>query len=136
MIYEDELSKLLAEAEADRIERTTSIKDTDKFSEAVTAFANYLPNHRLPGYLVIGVNDDGTPSGLEVTDQLLQNLGGLKSDGNIQPLPSLNVAKFSLPGGDIAVVEVLPSDLPPVRYKGRVCVRVGPRKASQKYLKF
>jgi ATP-dependent DNA helicase RecG len=44
-------------------------------------------------------------------------------------LPSLNVAKFSLPGGDIAVVEVLPSDLPPVRYKGRVCIRVGPRKA-------
>ena len=128
MIQENELIRLLAEGEADRIERTTSIKDTDKFSEAVTAFANDLPNHGLPGYLVIGVNDDGSPSGLEVTDQLLQNLGGLRSDGNIQPLPSLNVAKFSLPGGDVAVVEVLPSDLPPVRYKGRVCIRVGPRK--------
>src|SRR6266568_1886430 len=124
-----ELLSLLAEGEADRIERTTSIKDTDKFSEAVTAFANDLPNHGLPGYLVIGVNDDGSPSGLEVTNQLLQNLGGLRSDGNIQPLPSLNVAKFSLPGGDVAVVEVLPSDLPPVRYKGRVCIRVGPRKS-------
>jgi ATP-dependent DNA helicase RecG len=75
------------------------------------------------------VNDDGTPSGLEVTDRLLQNLGGLRSDGNIQPLPSLAVAKFRLPDGDVAVVEVLPSDLPPVRYKGRVCIRVGPRKA-------
>lgn len=100
MIQEDELNRLLAEA--DRIERTTSIGDTDKFSEAVTAFANDLPNHRLPGYLVISVNDDGTPSGLEVTDQLLQNLGGLKSDGNIQPLPSLNVAKFSLPGAGMS----------------------------------
>ena len=128
MIQENELISLLAEGEADRIERTTSIKDTDKFSEAVTAFANDLPNHGLPGYLVIGVNDDGSPSGLEVTDQLLQNLGGLRSDGNIQPLPSLNVEKFSLPGGDVAVVEVLPSDLPPVRYKGRVCIRVCPRK--------
>jgi ATP-dependent DNA helicase RecG len=128
MIQEHELFKLLAEAETDRIERTTSTKDTDKFSEAVTAFANDLPNHRLPGYLVIGVDDDGRPCGLEVTDQLLQNLGGLRSDGNIQPLPSLNVAKFKLPGGDVAVVEVLPSDLPPVRYKGRVCIRVGPRK--------
>ena len=128
MIQENELISLLAEGEADRIERTTSIKDTDKFSEAVTAFANDLPNHGLRGYLVIGVNDDGSPSGLEVTGQLLQNLGGLRSDGNIQPLPSLNVAKFSLPGGDVAVVEVLPSDLPPVRYKGRVCIRVGPRK--------
>ena len=128
MILEDELTRLLAEGEVDRIERTTSIRDTDKFSEAVTAFANDLPNHRLPGYLVIGVNDDGRPSGLEVTDQLLQNLGALRSDGNIQPLPSLNVAKFSLPGGEVVVVEVFPSDLPPVRYKGRVCVRVGPRR--------
>lgn len=122
MIQEDELTRLLAEGEADRIERTTSAGDTNKLSEAVTAFANDLPNHRLPGYLVIGVNDDGTPSGLNITDQLLQNLGALRSDGNIQPLPSLNVAKFSLPGGDLAVVEVLPSDLPPVRYKGRVCI--------------
>jgi len=129
MIEENELLRLLAEGEADRIERTISTSNTDKFSEAVTAFANDLPKHRLPGYLVIGVDDDGTPSGLEVTDQLLQNLGGLKSDGNIQPLPSLNVATFRLPGGDVAVVEVLPSDLPPVRYRGRVWVRVGPRKA-------
>jgi ATP-dependent DNA helicase RecG len=88
MIQENELLRLLAEGEADRIERTISTKDTDKFSEAVTAFANDLPNHRLPGYLVIGVNDDGTPSGLQVSDQLLQNLGALRSDGNIQPLPA------------------------------------------------
>ena len=128
MIQEDELKRLLVAGEADRIERTTSTTDTDKFSEAVTAFANDLPNHRIPGYLLIGVNNDGHLSGLQVTDRLLQNLGGLKSEGNIQPLPSLNVAKFSLPGGDVAVVEVLPSDLPPVRYKGRVWIRIGPRK--------
>lgn len=128
MIQEDELRRLLAEGESDRIERTISTRDIDKFSEAVTAFANDLPNHRLPGYLVIGVNDDGTPSGLTVSDELLQSLGGLKSDGNIQPLPSLNVGKFILPGGEVAVVEVLPSDLPPVRYKGRTFIRVGPRK--------
>lgn len=79
MIQEEELCKLLAAGEADRIERTTSTKDTDKFSEAVTAFANDLPNSRLPGYLVIGVKDDGTPSGLEVTDHLLRNLGGRNS---------------------------------------------------------
>jgi len=129
MITREGLEKLLASGEADRIERTASVKDTDKFSEAVTAFANDLPNHRAPGYLVIGVHDDGAPSGLQVTDQLLQGLGGLRSDGNIQPLPSLNVAKFELTGGEVAVVEVMPSDLPPVRYKGRVYIRVGPRKA-------
>jgi len=133
MIEESELIRLLAQGEADRVELTTSASDTDKFAEAVTAFANDLPNHRLPGYLVIGLNDDGTPCGLTITDQLLRNLGALRSDGNIQPLPSLNVEKFRLPGGDVAVVEVLPSDLPPVRYKGRIWVRIGPRKgvASQ-----
>ena len=128
MITESELRRLLAEGEADRIERTVSTKNTDKLAEAVTAFANDLANHQLPGYLVVGANDDGSLSGLRVTDELLRNLAGLRSDGNIQPLPALNVAKFELPDGDVAVVEVLPSDLPPVRYKGQVWIRVGPRK--------
>jgi ATP-dependent DNA helicase RecG len=30
----------------------------------------------------------------------------------------------------MAVVEVFPSDLPPVRYRGRTCIRVGPRRAQ------
>ena len=67
MIQENELARLLIEGETDRIERTTSTNATDKFCESVTAFANDLPNHRLPGFLVIGVKDDGTPSGLKVT---------------------------------------------------------------------
>jgi ATP-dependent DNA helicase RecG len=129
MITRDGLIKLLADGESDRIERTISIDKTDKFAEAITGFANDLPNHGLPGYLVIGARDDGNLNGLIVTDQLLLNLAALRSDGNIQPLPALNVAKFTFPEGDLAVVEVHPSDLPPVRYKGQVRVRVGPRKA-------
>ena len=31
--------------------------------------------------------------------------------------------------GDVIVVEVHPSDIPPVQYRGRVWIRVGPRKA-------
>lgn len=129
MLTPEQLLTLLSDLESDRIERTTATRDTDKFAQAVCAFANDLPNHDQPGYLVIGVKDNGIPVGLEITDQLLQNLGALRSDGNIQPLPVLVVAKVSLPGGDVAVVEVRPSDLPPVRYKGQVWIRVGPRKA-------
>jgi ATP-dependent DNA helicase RecG len=129
MLTPQELRVLLADLESDRIERTISTRDTDKFAQAVCAFTNDLPNHRQPGYLVIGVNNQGQPIGLDVTDQLLQNLGALRSDGNIQPLPVIVVAKLSLEGGDVAVVEVQPSDLPPVRYKGQVWIRVGPRKA-------
>jgi ATP-dependent DNA helicase RecG len=129
MLSETELVALLSDMESDRVERTESTKNTEKFSVAVCAFANDMPNHRQPGYLLIGVKDDGSLSGLQVTDDLLKELGGIRSDGQILPQPLMNVQRFVLPGGDVAVVEVAPSDLPPVRYKGRVWIRVGPRKA-------
>jgi ATP-dependent DNA helicase RecG len=42
----------------------------------------------------------------------------------------MSVAKFKLQDGDIAVVEVQPSDMPPVRFKGVIWVRIGPRKGT------
>lgn len=129
MLTPEALQALVTDLESDRVERTTSTNNTDKFAQAVCAFANDLPNHRQPGYLIIGVDDAGRPAGLTVTDQLLQNLGALRSDGNILPLPVLTVTRHDLDGGQVAVVAVQPSDLPPVRYKGQVWVRVGPRKA-------
>jgi ATP-dependent DNA helicase RecG len=128
MIAIEKLIALLQDVESDSTERTISTNKTDKFGEAICAFANDLPNHSAPGYLLIGVTNDGKPSGLKVTDQLLSDLGGIKSDGNLLPQPAMNVTKFMLDGGDIAVVEVFPSDLPPVRYKGTVWVRTGPRR--------
>ena len=129
MLTKAQLMALLSDLEADHIEYTESTNNTDKFCQAICAFANDLPNHRQPGYLLIGVRGNGVPAGLTVTDELLTTLGGIRSDGNVLPQPLINVAKFSLDGGDVAVVEVYPSDLPPVRYKGRVYIRVGPRKA-------
>ncbi len=129
MLTEEQLKALIADIESDTAERTESVNNTDKFGQAICAFANDLPNHRRPGHLLVGVKDDGALAGITVTDELLKNLAGIRSDGNLLPQPMMNVAKFSLSGGDVAVVEVHPSDLPPVRYKGRVHIRVGPRKA-------
>lgn len=129
MLSDQELRCLLDDLESDRIERTTSTQNTDKFAQAICAFANDFPNHRQAGYLLIGVKDDGTLAGLEVTDPLLQNLAAIRSDGNIRPMPAMSVYKQSLPEGDVAIVEVLPSDLPPLRYHGRIYIRIGPRKA-------
>jgi ATP-dependent DNA helicase RecG len=129
MLTEAQLVKALSAVESDCVERTISTSDTDKFAQAICAFANDFPNHRRPGYLLLGVNDDGSLSGLQVTDALLQKLGAIRADGNVLPSPAMTVQKFCLDGGDVAVVEVLPSDMPPVRYKGRVYIRVGPRKA-------
>lgn len=129
MLTQDELADLLTDLESDRIERTISTNDTDKFCQAICAFANDLPDNKQPGYLLIGVRDNGTLNGLNVTDELLKSLGAIRSDGNVLPQPALSVSKFTLKDGEIAVIEVMPSDLPPVRYKGRIYIRVGPRKA-------
>ena len=125
-----ELRALLTDRESDRVELTVSTKNTDKFGEAICAFANDFPNHRQSGYLVVGARDDGAVSGLNVTDSLLKDLGALRSNVNIEPLPAMTVQKYTLPEGEVAVVEVVPSDLPPVRYKGRVWIRVGPSRRS------
>ena len=125
-----ELEALLADLESDRVERKESGKgDTpEKARQAICAFANDLPDHRRPGVVIIGAKDDGTPSGLEVTDELLRQLSDMRSDGNILPLPSMTVEKRVLKGMALAVVTVLPADAPPVRYKGRVWIRTGPRR--------
>lgn len=125
---DSELEQLLADLESDRVERTVSTTDGDKFRQAVCAFANDLPDHRMAGVLFVGVDNDGQPSGIEITDQLLQNLASMRGDGNILPFPSLDVEKRCLKGQDVAVVIVHPSNAPPVRFKGVVWIRSGPRR--------
>ena len=81
----DQLRTLMAELESDRVEKTTSTKKTDKFGEAICAFANDFSGRRQPGYLLVGVDDNGRASGLVVTDQLLRALGDLRSNVNLEP---------------------------------------------------
>lgn len=128
MIAKENIATLLQSTETYRVERTVSTGNMDKFCEAICAFANDLPNSREKGYLILGANDDGTLSGLKVDDALLKKISGIRSDGNILPLPMMNVDKFEFPEGDVLVVEVSPSLIPPVRYRGRIFVRVGPRR--------
>ena len=125
-----EIRLALSDLESDRVERTQSGKDTDKLCRAVCAFANDMANSKQAGLLIVGADDDGGVTGLPITDQLLQNLAAIRSDGLVLPLPAMQVYKATLDGGDVAVVEVQASDMPPVRYRGRVCIRVGPRRAD------
>lgn len=130
MISQSDLEKMFSDMETDRVEKTISVSKEDKFGEAICAFANDLTHHNQPGYLIVGVNDDGSRSGLKVEEQLLQTLLSFRTDGRIVPPPALTVSKFTFPDGEVAVVEVQPHFLPPVRYKGKVCVRVGPRRGT------
>lgn len=126
---DEELRILAADLESDRVERKQAFTDRDKVAQAVCAFANDLPGHGLPGYVLIGVTDKGELCGTAVTDQLLRSLGALRADGNILPMPSIAVSKRTLDGVDIALIEVIPSTAPPVRFKGVPWIRIGPQRA-------
>ena len=127
MITQEQLVEMLPTLETERIEKTISHTDTNKFGEAICSFCNDLSAKGLPGYLLIGVHDDGRLNGSQINESLLQRLLDFRTDGRIVPPPSLIVEKFTFPDGDVAVVEVQPSRVPPVRFKGKVCVRAGLR---------
>lgn len=133
MRYSDsELEALLADVESDLAERKESWSGDapERGRQAVCAFANDLPDHHRPGVLFVGVKDDGTPIGLGKADadELLRTLADIKTDGQVLPPPTLVAEKRRLKGVEVAVVTVQPADAPPVRYKGRVWIRIGPRR--------
>ncbi|MDP8238102.1 MAG: ATP-binding protein [Candidatus Hatepunaea meridiana] len=125
---DSELLKLLKDTESDRVERKASLSDKNKIAQAICAFANDIPNYNLPGVVLIGVNDDGSFSEIAITDKLLLDLADLKTNGNIYPFPMMTVQKRVLNDCELAVIIVYPSDYPPVRYKGRTWIRIGPRR--------
>jgi len=130
-LNDEELTQLLAIDESDCIERKEGLKGDapTKIREAICAFANDLPNHRAPGVIVVGMRDDGTPSGTLIDDRLLQSLADMGDDGQILPRPTMVVQKRTVAGVEYALIFVTPSDMPPVRYGGRVWIRVGSRRA-------
>jgi ATP-dependent DNA helicase RecG len=126
----DELRTLIQSNETDRVEMTRSTTDTDKFREAICSFSNDMAGRKQPGYLLVGVDQENAAFRLQATNALLQQFASYRSDGAIMPLPVMNVSQQAHPdgGGHIIVVEVHPHNLPPVRYKGRTHIRIGPRK--------
>jgi ATP-dependent DNA helicase RecG len=67
---------------------------------------------------------------LRITDDLLLSLSNIRSEGKILPFPVLQINKRILNDCELAVVIVEPSDAPPVRFDGRIWIRVGPSRAT------
>lgn len=122
------LEALLRDLESPSSERKESLSDKDRVCQAICAFANDVTSSGRPGYIFIGAKDDGSPAHTPITDKLLLELTELRSDGRILPQPRMVVEKRVLLGAPMAVVEVHPADLPPVRFKGVVWIRIGPRR--------
>lgn len=128
MLSIDEIKTLMKDLESDFIERTISVKE-DKLGPAVCALSNDFPNHKKSGYILLGINDNGDIAGMKWDDKELQKIGGVKTNGNVLPQPSIVVSPvFKFPEGEVVVIEVKPSLYPPVRYDGRCWIRVGPRR--------
>ena len=123
-----ELRAMMADLESEFVERKESFSASmgKAIREVVCAFANDLGDHRRAGVLFVGAKDDGSPAGLEVSDQLLNDLAAVKDDGNILPPPTLSVRKLEIEDQSVAVIVVHPSASTPVSYRGRIWIRVGP----------
>ena len=130
MLTNEEVIFLMKDLESDRIERTISFRE-DKLGPAVCTLSNDFPNHKKPGYILMGVNDDGKVNGMKIGDDELLKIGNIKSNGNVLPQLSIVVSHIiHIDNGDVVVVEVNPSLYPPVRYDGRCWIRIGPRKSK------
>ena len=57
MLTSEQLSALIADHGSDRLELTERTNSTDKFGEAICAFANDFADHGRPGHLLVGVTD-------------------------------------------------------------------------------
>jgi ATP-dependent DNA helicase RecG len=128
MLSDETLRELLYDMEADHVERTESTTDTKKFGEAICSFSNDLLDRRATSVLFIGVKNDGSCANVTIDERVVQLLLSFRRSGTILPPPDLTVRVHTLDGCRMAIVEVEPSDMPPVRYDGRVCVRAGPRR--------
>ncbi len=127
---DEELLQVIEIGESDTVEFKESLSGNtpERIREAICAFANDLPDSRKPGLVLVGVKDDTTLRTTPVTDELLRRLADMKTDGNIVPPPSLTVEKRMLWGKEIAIVAVQPSNSPPVRCRGAIHIRTGPRR--------
>ncbi len=124
MSYTDtQLLTFISEVESHWIERKESFADKDKICKTVCAFANDLANSAKPGIIWIGVKNDGAIVGVEATDGLLLKIDQIRSDGKIQPLPSMSTRVLQVDAKAVIAIVVAPSSLPPVSFDGRIWVR-------------
>lgn len=127
--YSDaELAAMMVDIESDLVERKRSMSSSaiEKTLRSICAFANDLPGHGKPGVIIVGAEDDGSCAGLAINDDLLKRLADMRDHGQLLPRPSMDVQRRTLDGCEVAAVIVQPESHPPVRYEGRVWVRVGP----------
>jgi ATP-dependent DNA helicase RecG len=125
------LMALLQQGESEQVEFKASFSGSANktIPEAICAFANDMAGTGKVGVVFVGVSDKEEIVGTQVTDQLLRTLADMKYNGRITPVPSMTVQKRNFAGKEVAVIQVQPSDSPPVRFEGNIHIRTGTRRA-------
>jgi len=125
MLLKEELARLKRGLESERVELKPSIAQSSPIRRAICAFANDLAGHGETGVVFVGLKDDGSCAGLDVTDEVLRRLSDWALGGDILPRPDVEVYRSEIESCPVAVVEIRPCSQPPVRYRGQVWVRIG-----------
>ena len=118
------MEALARSGESDRVERKESL--SDRVRRTICAFANDLAGHRRPGLVLVGQRDDGSCANLAIDDRLLTTLAGIRVESAFAPFPSIDVRRMTIAGCELAAIIVHVASSPPIRYDGRIWVRVGP----------
>ena len=125
MLDAGNIAALIAGGETISVEFKQAMPRDGVIGETICAFANDIAGTHRTAYLLLGVANNGAIAGVAADDRMLQALAQLRTDGSITPTPTMTVYALGIGDVQIAVIEVEPSDSPPVRRKGTAFVRVG-----------
>lgn len=121
----EDLASTLGRVEGPALEFKREATDRDALRKAVCALANDLIGCG-GGDLLIGVDRDGNPHPVDVTDDALLRIAQLRDEGRLLERPSMTVDRAVYAGEPVIQVRVNASGTPPVRLDGVAWVRPGP----------
>lgn len=126
---DETIAHLIAAGESYRCEFKSDFSSKgdgkEKICRTICAFANDLNGNEEFGVIALGVNDDGSPSGLTIDDELEQKVLSIRGEGKILPFPSFVTVRRQHLGQAILCIEVQPSISTPVKFDQRIWVRPG-----------
>lgn len=126
---DETIARLIEAGESYRCEFKSDLSSKgdgkEKICRTICAFANDLNGTEETGVIALGVNDDGSLSGLSIDDALEQKISSIRGDGKIIPFPSFVTVRRIYQDVPILCIEVRPSISTPVKYDQRIWVRPG-----------
>jgi ATP-dependent DNA helicase RecG len=125
---DDEFLGLIRAGESMHCEFKVDLSSKDnkeKICRTISAFANDISNQQRNGIIVLGIKDDGSLSGLSISEKLERDILDIKGEGKIIPQPTFVCRKQIYKDQEVLRIEVVPAVSPPVKYEGKIWVRPG-----------